>query len=394
MPKKPSPFLCSLIQPWLDRFHADERITVTDVANCCARHDEEVDVIPSGIAQGWPATHRWKDVRLQVYAFKDDLYEYVQNPESSYFMRRAREFKMYRNKSVLENTAAMEQTQAGFYGEEGWTLFRSICIGWMDGDAASNREVAADAATSPWPLDQSAFLTRIHPLSTYHFIDLVLIPELTCMLIKAWHAKNHKRDGGGGGEDGLGDDAARDLKAQSTAYGLAAFPVSDDGIGIGMGSSATTSSTTTTALPSRHLAATVKSPPRTGRTRARTRSRSRSPITAKAATTATATTKGACPRIASTQPVAGATANAARGAAASSTMASRPRPKASARGNGGGYGVGGGFGGYYDDDEGDLFNRSQLAAAKTKRVATFDELWGSAGAKSKPKSKAEGGGGK
>lgn len=66
-------------------------------------------------------------------------------------------------------------------------LFREICSWWIDGSPPAAAAAAPSMVPSlGWPIDHATLrLQRCRPLSAHKLIDLVLIPELTCVLIKA-----------------------------------------------------------------------------------------------------------------------------------------------------------------------------------------------------------------
>lgn len=359
MPSAPSPLLCYIMQPWLDRFHADEHISVTDTATSCARHEEEVDVIPLGQAQGWPRKLDWDKVAKRVESHKDALYGFTLNPERSFYYKQARDKKLYRSKSVLQTSEAISQTQAGYYGELGWERFRSILLAWLDhsGDSQSSPPPSsARRAQERWPLDQQDFLQRVQPLSTYDFIDLVLIPELTCLLIN--------EDEGGK----LTDEEARAVRVNSASYGLAVFPVLDDSMLAStrmLSSSPPSLKTASQPVPSkaRARAASPSSPPGQSPLKRPMPSTQPAPLPRSKTTTTTAQQPNPPPKSINANATSASVRPRAR-IVQPNFLASRSR-------------------GYPPDEDDDFFNRKAKSqaqpaapAATNKRVAGFDDLLG------------------
>ncbi|CAO1638540.1 unnamed protein product [Sympodiomycopsis kandeliae] len=230
MPARPSQHLRTLMQPYLDDYHAEKHVKLTDLVTTCSRHEEEYAIVPNGKKAGYPTSHNWTVVTKRVHAQKEALHRIVQDQEKSWFFTNAKEKRLHKRRGAMEASEAMEQTQTGYYGEVGWELFRSILFKWL-GIARKSEESSNESQISSlsslssppspaWNLTDANLMQKITPMTIYDFLDLVLIPELTCLLL----IEDERRKG-----HSITFTQAHELKKQSSPFGIAMFSV--DSIG-------------------------------------------------------------------------------------------------------------------------------------------------------------------
>lgn len=216
MPRRPTQQLCDIMQPWLDRYHKNPRgIKATDTLVVCTKHREESEVIPSGQARGWPVTFETDRLTERLSDpntdFKQRMEEVISDPQTSHFMQTAQSYRESSNASAASSLAAqMAQAQVGYYGEKGWELFRSVLTRWF---------LSGESEGAAKRLRSSEDLERIQPFGAFEFIDLVLIPELTCLLIIDDDGQRRGRRA-----RKISFEEALQIKAASTPYGIAMFP--------------------------------------------------------------------------------------------------------------------------------------------------------------------------
>ncbi|CAO1617060.1 unnamed protein product [Parajaminaea phylloscopi] len=216
MPRRPSAKLVELLQSQLDRCHQSKRRgKATDAVEACAKHRQEYEIIPNGRKEGWPKKMDVGHLRARLESpgdtFKRSMEEIVEEPGQSQFMQKARSYrKEVAGGSVPGRLAGqMLQMQAGYYGETGWEVFRSVLTRWF---------MSSDA-TLEHSLTSAEVLLRIEPFGAMEFIDLVLIPELTCRVIQQDYALRT-----GPQKRILTLEEAGELKQASSPYGIAMFP--------------------------------------------------------------------------------------------------------------------------------------------------------------------------
>lgn len=267
MPRKPSPELVEMMQPYLDKWHQGRTLKATETLAACTKHQEEFEVIPNGKKQGWITTLDVSELGRRIEdeeeGHRSRVEEVLQRPQESEFWDvalRIREERRGRGKGrrgEIEDAQAgegsasasaasagwmaqMNEVQAGYYGEQGFDCIRGTLAKWLllSGTAPTTNvdDETDDESPAPPPLSLKtpSALALIHPLTAVEFVDYVLVPEVACSLITYdyGHPKTH-RYGAGKREKprDLSMPEAREIKRQSTAYGNAMFPADAGGRG-------------------------------------------------------------------------------------------------------------------------------------------------------------------
>lgn len=215
MPKRPTTELTELMQARLDHLHQRNRSRATDTVETCAKHRQEYEVIPRGREQGWPsmldAEKLEKRLQQPESTFRSSMEQVLAHPETSVFMQQAKRQRaeIGRKPSLNPLSAQLVRVQAGYYGEIGWEVFRSVLIQWF----------MSDSSAAPHNLTSRDALNRIVPFGALEFIDMVLIPELACHVIIDDYASCRGRR-----RRELTWDEAMAVKQASSPYGVAMFP--------------------------------------------------------------------------------------------------------------------------------------------------------------------------
>ena len=83
--------LQSMIQYWLLRQRQGQILRPTDTLAVCQRHRDEQDVIPQGLALGWPATIDFRNLRRRIsdptQRYLRVLEEHILTPEQSFWFQ-------------------------------------------------------------------------------------------------------------------------------------------------------------------------------------------------------------------------------------------------------------------------------------------------------------------
>lgn len=181
LPDAPSEPLRKMMAHWQSRKNAGRLLRATDTLMVCQQHRDERDVIPHGVARGWPLQLDLAALRKRILVpsarYLRVLEDRVRDPETSEWYKCARTRRSALGKGASASKHSIESFdthQAGYYGERGWELFRDIV----------HSTFLSDPSTPSLDLRQAETQRRIHPLDAHAFTEQVLIPELACMLVQ------------------------------------------------------------------------------------------------------------------------------------------------------------------------------------------------------------------
>ncbi|PWN25734.1 hypothetical protein BDZ90DRAFT_61284 [Jaminaea rosea] len=254
MPNKPSRELIEMLQPYLDKWHDGRTLKATETLAACTKHQEELEVIPNGKKEGWPTKLDLASLLERVEEVASvRVKELMEEPMESVFWETALRLRKGRRGGQVDAEAearrdepaatswltSMLDVQAGYYGEQGCDVIRS------------------SLARSHLPsITQPAGLARIQPLTAIEFVDNILVPEVACTLIMEDYAARPRRI-----RKHLSMEEAREIKRQSTPYGMAMYPAETGGRGNHLFGeySSTTEKKTTTAAASASVPASASS---------------------------------------------------------------------------------------------------------------------------------------
>ncbi|KAI0272711.1 RTC4-like domain-containing protein [Gloeopeniophorella convolvens] len=217
LPPNPSPLYHTLLDAAKRKASPDPRPTNTRGLRAkmgiyiasCQRHRFEAHQVPKAIAKGWPTAINFGGVRERVEKLSGDLARLVNGEGEArnqciYWTTVMKEVQKIGSRAatgVKGQFENFEKTQPGYYGELGSMILHQTLYNMFP----------------PSSFDAQAIM----PLTPQEFIQRILVPEAALALIMEDTGQDRVR-------------AAQTMR-DSAAYGVAMFPDTSEGPGIGAG---------------------------------------------------------------------------------------------------------------------------------------------------------------
>ncbi|KAF8260688.1 RTC4-like domain-containing protein [Lactarius quietus] len=217
LPPNPSPLYRSLLESAKRKAYSDPRpsnplglrASMGIYVASCKRHRFEAHQIPEAIAKGWPMDIDFGRVRDRVEQLRDNLGKLVKGEgnardENIYWTTVIMEVQKMGSRaasSVKGQFESFQRTQPGYYGELGSMILHQTLYNMFPPSSFDARSIA--------------------PLTPQDFIQRILVPEAALALIM---------------ED-TGQDRVQAVQTmrESAGYGVAMFPDTSEGPGVGAG---------------------------------------------------------------------------------------------------------------------------------------------------------------
>ncbi|KAI9464532.1 RTC4-like domain-containing protein [Lactarius psammicola] len=217
LPPNPSPLYRSLLESAKRKAYPDPRpsnprglkASMGIYVASCKRHRFEAHQIPEAIAKGWPMDIDFGRVRDRVEQLRDGLGKLVKGEgnardENIYWTTVIKEVQKMGSRaasSVKGQFESFQRTQPGYYGELGSMILHQTLYNMFPPSSFDARSIA--------------------PLTPQDFIQRILVPEAALALIME--------------DTGQGRIQAVQTMRESAGYGVAMFPDTGEGPGVGAG---------------------------------------------------------------------------------------------------------------------------------------------------------------
>ncbi|KND02704.1 uncharacterized protein SPPG_01787 [Spizellomyces punctatus DAOM BR117] len=185
----------------------DDEIVIRDpiaLYEFCRTHTAEDDIIPAGLAMGYPREIDFKNTRRRVRQMFADLLRIIEGREESYYRQLAlalyKELGTRKAQGVRYKMNTMKGISCGYYGKTGARVIMKTIYDMFVGTAGKTPYLTA-RMTAPQPIIE--------------YIQDVLVPEAAIRLIMDDCTIHDKRQ-------------ARDILTASSDFGSVMFPDSDD----------------------------------------------------------------------------------------------------------------------------------------------------------------------
>ncbi|KAH9000210.1 RTC4-like domain-containing protein [Lactarius akahatsu] len=217
LPPNPSPLYRSLLEAAKRKAYPDARpsnprglkASMGIYIALCKRHRFEAHQIPEAIAKGWPMDIDFGKVRDRVEQLRDSLGKLVNGEgnardENIYWTTVIKEVQKMGSRaasSVKGQFESFQRTQPGYYGELGSMIMHQTLYNMFPPTSFDARSIA--------------------PLTPQDFIQRILVPEAALALIMEDTGQDRTQ-------------AVRTMR-ESAGYGVAMFPDTSEGPGVGAG---------------------------------------------------------------------------------------------------------------------------------------------------------------